>query len=213
EDPVEYQLAGVNQVQVQPNIGFDFARGLRSIVRQDPDVIMVGEIRDLETAEVAVQASLTGHMVLSTLHTNSAIATITRLMDMGVEPYLMASSLNAILAQRLVRRLCPHCKTPIPPTAQHLKWLEGVNVQQLHHPAGCERCQNTGYHGRTVLYEILECTSAITSALSEGANEDTLLKHALQANFTPMAQVGKRLVAQGLTSMEEVLRVTMERKV
>src|SRR5213595_1634505 len=161
EDPVEYQLAGINQIQVKPQIGLNFATLLRSILRHDPDVIMIGEIRDLETAQIAVQAALTGHLVLSTLHTNSAAATVTRLRDMGVEDYLLSATLKGVLAQRLVRRLCPHCKAPEPaPTALverfGLDRLAPAGAElMLYRPVGCPECRGTGYRGRRAIAELL----------------------------------------------------------
>ena len=194
EDPVEYALHGISQTQVNAKIGMTFADGLRSILRQDPDTVMVGEIRDRETAEIAVQASLTGHVVLSTVHTNSAAAAITRLMDMGIEPLLLSSSLRLVLAQRLVRRLCPDCKKPDPETPGSYQ------------PVGCSQCQNIGYRGRVGIFELLQVTDKIRQMIADGANEAQIEAEAF-ANAPMLAGTGKALVAAGETTAEEVLRV------
>lgn len=213
EDPVEYQLRGIGQIQVNPKIGLTFASGLRSILRQDPDVIMVGEIRDLETAEIAVQASLTGHLVLSTLHTNDASSAITRLIDMGVEPFLIASSLVAVLAQRLVRKICPYCKEPYKPTEAEISYFSGyapLNTTgvQLHRGRGCDRCRGSGYLGRTGIFEILR-TDGTVRGLITGRRDSQLIKdHAVASGMKTLYFDGLDKVLKGYTTLEEVLRVT-----
>ena len=187
EDPIEYDLDGISQTQVNPRIGLDFARALRSILRQDPDIIMVGEIRDLETAQIAVQASLTGHLVLATLHTNDAAGAVTRLIDMGIEPFLLASSLLGVMAQRLVRRICPQCKAQ-----------------------GCTACGHTGYRGRTGIYELLTVDSALRKMIHDAAPEEAIRAHALAHGMIALREDGERWVSDGTTNLEEVLRVTRE---
>ncbi|MBF0284016.1 MAG: type II secretion system ATPase GspE [Magnetococcales bacterium] len=210
EDPIEYNLEGVSQTQVNTNVDLTFARGLRAILRQDPDVVMIGEIRDLETARIAVQASLTGHLVLSTLHTNSAAGAITRLRDMGVEPFLLSSSLVGVLAQRLVRLLCPHCRLPGPPTAAELKRLgnpQGLN--QIWRPVGCPKCGHTGYRGRTGVYELIPVDAELKGMIHAEASEHDMERYARR--FTgSLLDDGLRQVAEGRTSLEEVARVTKE---
>ncbi|TAK94287.1 MAG: type II secretion system protein GspE [Aquabacterium sp.] len=196
EDPVEYELPGIGQTQVNARIDLTFAKALRAILRQDPDVIMIGEIRDLETAQIAVQASLTGHLVLATLHTNDAPSAVTRLTDMGIEPFLLSSSLLGVLAQRLVRKLCPHCKRE----DDHGKW----------HPVGCSECGMSGYKGRTGVYELMVADDDIRALIHEQASEAKLFERAQQAGMRTMRDDGDRLVAEGVTSLEEVLRVTRE---
>ncbi len=211
EDPIEYYLDGIGQTQVNPKVDMSFARGLRAILRQDPDVVMVGEIRDLETAEIAVQASLTGHLVLSTLHTNTAVGAVTRLRDMGVEPFLLSSSLLGVLAQRLVRLLCPECKRPQRASPADCELLE-VSPQQaptIYVPVGCPHCNQLGYRGRTGIYEIIEIDAAMRDMIHEQASEHQLEAHARR--HTPsIRQDGMRRVLAGETSLEEVLRVTRE---
>ncbi|MFO0101285.1 MAG: type II secretion system ATPase GspE, partial [Betaproteobacteria bacterium] len=197
EDPVEYDIAGIGQTQVNPKIDMSFARALRAILRQDPDVVMIGEIRDLETAQIAVQASLTGHLVLATLHTNDSASAVTRLVDMGVEPFLLSSSLLGVLAQRLVRKLCPHCKQPDP------------NGQGWR-PVGCPAGAHTGYLGRTGIYEMLIVDDAVRQLVHPGANDGDIRRTAERAGMLPMRSDGMRWVAGGVTSQEEVLRVTRE---
>lgn len=215
EDPVEYQMAGVGQVQVRDKVGLTFAAALRSILRQDPDIVMIGETRDQETAQIAVQAALTGHLVLSTLHTNSAPASITRLVDMGVEPFLIASSIVMILAQRLVRRLCPDCKKPYTPEADLLRRL-GVSVEQaqkitFYEPKGCSECLNTGYRGRLAIFEVMEMTGPVAALTMQRADTAQLRSQAIKDGMTLLVQDGVRKIEQGLTSIEEVLAVaTME---
>ncbi|NOZ13366.1 MAG: Flp pilus assembly complex ATPase component [Acidobacteria bacterium] len=210
EDPVEYQLKHVNQVQVNPQAGITFASGLRSILRQDPDIIMVGEIRDAETAEIAVQAALTGHLVLSTLHTNNAVSTISRLLDMKVEPFLLASSVRAIIAQRLVRKICPHCIEAYPAADAERAMLGTRHPGEitLYHGKGCNFCNKTGYKGRTGLYEILRPDRKIRNLIMNRRPMDELEDAALTSGFISMRKQGIRKVLKGITSLEEVLRVT-----
>jgi general secretion pathway protein E len=207
EDPIEYGLDGVGQTQVNPKIGMTFASGLRAILRQDPDVVMVGEIRDVETAQIAIQASLTGHLVLSTVHTNSAAAAVTRLRDMGVEPFLLASTLTAVLAQRLVRRLCSSCKEAYrPDDAERALLGLGPEVERLWRPRGCEACGGTGYQGRLGLYEIMFVDDEIRRLIHEDARESDIAAYAARKGGTLMTS-GARAAAAGLTSAAEVLRV------
>ena len=215
EDPVEYQLKGVNQIQVNEKSGLTFARGLRSILRHDPDVILIGEIRDAETAQIAVQASLTGHLVFSTLHTNDAPGALTRLVDMGVEPYLVASSLEAVLAQRLVRVLCPHCKKPdTSATAQAFKAKLGIDASvTLFHTTGCRECRNTGFFGRQAIFEWMDTDEEIRQLILKNASTDQIRKAARKGGMRTLAEDGWRLVAQGITTVEEVLSVTTAKEV
>jgi general secretion pathway protein E len=211
EDPIEYQLTGINQIQVKPQIGLNFASLLRSILRQDPDVIMIGEIRDLETVQIAVQAALTGHLVLSTIHTNSAAATMTRLRDMGLEDYLMTATLKAVLAQRLVRRLCPVCKTPDPaPSAlieRHgLERLAPAEAITLFHPKGCSACRGTGYRGRRAIAELLVPNRAIDRLIFEGADDSAIERAAVEQGMRPIFDNGLLAVIEGDTTIEEVVR-------
>lgn len=215
EDPIEYQLQGISQVQVNPKIGLSFANGLRTIVRQDPDVILVGEIRDLETAEIAIQAALTGHLVFSTLHTNDAASAITRLIDMGVEPFLVSSAVNAIIAQRLVRKICPHCREAYTPSEA---FLERVGLspikfagRQLYRGIGCVQCLQTGYKGRIGIFELMSLTPAMKSLILTTSDAGQIKKQALASLATGMMtlrQDGLRKVLAGLTTLEEVFRVT-----
>ncbi|MGC1889882.1 MAG: ATPase, T2SS/T4P/T4SS family [Stellaceae bacterium] len=211
EDPIEYQLTGINQIQVKPQIGLNFASLLRSILRQDPDVIMIGEIRDLETVQIAVQAALTGHLVLSTIHTNSAAATMTRLRDMGLEDYLMTATLKAVLAQRLVRRLCPMCKTPDPaPSALierfGLERLAATEAITLFHPRGCPACRGTGYSGRRAIAELLVPNRAIDRLIFEGADDAAIERVAVEQGMRPIFDNGLIAVIEGDTTIEEVVR-------
>ena len=210
EDPVEYQLKGVNQIQVSEKSGLTFARGLRSILRHDPDVVLIGEIRDQETAQIAVQASLTGHLVFSTLHTNDAAGALTRLVDMGVEPYLVASSLEAVLAQRLVRLLCPHCKEiDTTPEAHDYKVKLGIKpTAKVYRAVGCRECRNTGYHGRRAIFEWMDSSSEIRSLILKNASTDLIRNAACRAGMKTLAEDGRRLVEEGITTIEEVLSVT-----
>jgi len=209
EDPVEYMLPGIGQTQVNPKVEMTFARGLRAILRQDPDVVMVGEIRDLETAEIAVQASLTGHLVLSTLHTNTAIGAVTRLQDMGVEPFLLSSSLLAVMSQRLVRLLCRDCREAVSPDAAERGVLSLGEHDEvtLFRGVGCPRCKYTGYRGRTGIYELIEIDDNMRSMIHSGASEQELLKVA-RPRYPGIESDGRRRVLAGETSLEEVLRVT-----
>jgi len=211
EDPIEYYIDGIGQTQVNPKVDMSFARGLRAILRQDPDVVMIGEIRDVETVEIAIQASLTGHMVFSTLHTNTAIGAITRLRDMGVEPFLLSSTLIGVLAQRLVRILCPKCKRPHVPDAKECEIL-GLTSEDppiLYEPTGCEHCNFLGYRGRTGIYELIEIDNEMRQLIHDGAGEHQLEMHARK--FWPsIRHDGMRRILAGDTSIEEVLRVTRE---
>ena len=197
EDPIEYDVPGVGQTQVNARIDMSFARALRAILRQDPDVIMIGEIRDQETAQIAVQASLTGHLVLATLHTNDSISAITRLLDMGIEPFLLSSSMLGILAQRLVRKLCPDCRKQ--------------DAQGKWHAVGCPKCSQVGYVGRTGIYELLEVDETIRTAIHNRESEQKLRERALAIGFRPLSEDGRRWVKTGVTTEEELLRVTRER--
>ena len=212
EDPIEYQLHGIGQMQVKPRIDLTFANGLRSILRQDPDIIMVGEIRDLETAEIAVQSALTGHLVLSTIHTNDAASGITRLVDMGVEPFLIASSVNAFLAQRLVRTICPHCKETFKPSAKMLSEIEIKPSQlkngKLYRGKGCENCLNTGYLGRVGIYELLPITNDIRKMIMTHADSIEIKEKAMANGMTTLQQDGLQKAIKGITTVEEVLRVS-----
>ncbi|MCG8443941.1 MAG: Flp pilus assembly complex ATPase component TadA, partial [Caulobacterales bacterium] len=207
EDPIEYGLDGVGQTQVNTKVGMTFASGLRAILRQDPDVLMVGEIRDVETAQIAVQASLTGHLVLSTVHTNSAIAAVTRLKDMGVESFLLASTVSAILAQRLVRRLCEHCKEPVEPDARELALLgvTGPVAGPIYRARGCDRCAGLGYEGRVGLYELVIVDDELRRLIHDDAREQDLAELAFRSADT-LIQCGARQVLAGATSSAEVLR-------
>jgi general secretion pathway protein E len=196
EDPVEYELTGIGQTQVNPKIDLTFAKALRAILRQDPDVIMIGEIRDYETAQIAIQASLTGHLVLATVHTNDAPSTVSRLIDMGVEPFLLSSSLLGVLAQRLVRKLCVHCKR--------------VDARGRYHPVGCAECSQTGYKGRTGVYELMVADDKVRALIHSRAAESQIFVAAEAAGLRSMREDGERLVAEGITSPEEVMRVTRE---
>jgi len=214
EDPVEYRLAGVNQTQVAPQIGLDFAAALRSFLRQDPDVMMVGEIRDLETAQIAVQAALTGHTLLSTLHTNSAASTITRLVDMGVEPFLIATTLNAVLAQRLVRRLCPSCAEPFEPTPELLAPLlsagAAAGIRRLFRPRGCAACDGAGFRGRIAILELLVTSEEISGLILARADARRIERAAIAEGMRPMLEDGLIKAQEGRTTLEEVLRATRE---
>jgi general secretion pathway protein E len=213
EDPIEYALDGVGQTQVNPKIELTFARALRSILRQDPDIIMIGEIRDLETAQIAVQASLTGHLVLATLHTNDAASAVTRLADMGVEPYLLASSLLGVLAQRLVRTLCSACRTMAPPTEGEAVLLAEMGLPAttpLFTPTGCDACNRTGYRGRTGVYELLVVDDTIRRLIHDRAPEHAVREAAAHAGMTPLRGDGTRWLLEGRTSLAELVRITRE---
>jgi general secretion pathway protein E len=215
EDPVEYQLEGVNQIQTKPQIGLTFASALRSIVRQDPDVIMIGEMRDLETARIAVQSALTGHLVLSTLHTNDAAGGVTRLMDMGLEDYLITSTVNGILGQRLVRRLCPHCHEPyeaLPEMVAEMRlwrFTDGGDVR-LYRPKGCADCDGTGYRGRLAITELLVMSDDIRRLVMSHAQARQIEEQALQEGMRTMYEDGLKKALAGQTTIEEVLRVTSD---
>ncbi len=211
EDPVEYQMMGVNQVQVKPEIGLTFADGLRSILRQDPDVVMVGEIRDSETADIAVKAALTGHLVLSTLHTNDAPGAVARLVDMGIEPFLVSSSLLLICAQRLLRKICPHCKEPIQVPADVIHRLgmtpEEVNGHQFYRGHGCSRCKETGFLGRLAILEVLPITDAMREQILVDSSAKVIRDLALREGMKTLQRAGLIKAKQGVTSLDEVLRV------
>ncbi|TYP70107.1 GspE/PulE family protein [Paenibacillus methanolicus] len=212
EDPVEYQLEGINQVHVNPQIGLTFAAGLRSILRQDPNIVMVGEIRDSETAEIAIRASLTGHLVLSTLHTNDSVSTITRFRDMGVAPYLIASSLVGVVAQRLVRRVCPDCKTAHEPTEQESIFLQshGLHADKLYQGAGCGNCNKTGYRGRVAIHEVLGINAEIRRLIGLETTSVEDLRAAAAANgLIQLMDDGLEKAVKGITSLQEVLRETV----
>jgi len=211
EDPIEYYLDGIGQTQVNQKVEMTFARGLRAILRQDPDVVMVGEIRDPETAQIAVQASLTGHLVFSTLHTNTAVGAMTRLRDMGIEPFLLASSLIAVMSQRLVRLLCPHCKTPYFADQIEKQRFPELKTQQitLYQSKGCQACRHTGYRGRTGIYELVPMDSTLRKLIHDGAGQHDLERYARQFSQS-IQQDGLRRVLNGDTSLEELLRVTQE---
>jgi len=211
EDPVEYQMAGVGQVGVREKVGLTFAAALRSILRQDPDIVMIGETRDQETAQIAVQAALTGHLVLSTLHTNSAPASITRLIDMGIEPFLIASSVVMVVAQRLVRKLCPLCKKEYQPNLELLERI-GLSAQEAQgikffSPTGCDECNQTGYRGRVAIFEIMEMTPAVAKLTMERSETGVIREQALKDGMIPLIKDGLRRIKDGLTTIEEVLAV------
>jgi general secretion pathway protein E/type IV pilus assembly protein PilB len=208
EDPVEYQITGINQIQVSEKSGMTFARGLRSILRHDPDVILVGEIRDKETAQIAVQASLTGHLVFSTLHTNDSPSALMRLVDMGIEPYLVVSSVEAILAQRLVRVLCPHCKkravglqASSPLAAQHSEDLV------LYEPVGCPECRHTGFHGRRAIFEMLPINDELRRVMLQTSSVEQIRRVAKGYGWQPLSEDGWRVIRDGDTTIDEVMRV------
>jgi general secretion pathway protein E len=214
EDPVEYQIEGINQIQVKADINLTFANALRSILRQDPDIIMIGEMRDGETAQIAVQSSLTGHLVLSTLHTNTAASAVVRMQDLGVERYLITSTVNGVLAQRLVRRLCTHCKKPVQPDPALLQ-SSGLGRfvtagQPIYEAAGCDHCRGTGYQGRTGIHELLVVDEAMRSAILQGHDASGLHHLAIKSGMFTLYDDGLRKVAAGLTSLDEVLRVTQD---
>lgn len=213
EDPIEYQIKGVTQVQVQPKIGLTFAQGLRSMLRHDPDIMMVGEVRDFETAEITIRVALTGHLVFSTLHTNDAAGGITRLLDMGIEPYLVASSVECFIAQRLVRLICPACKTEIKPSAEILRELGVEQVKDLskikfYEGHGCDECKQTGYKGRTAIYEILIADSDISDIILARQSADRIKEKAVAKGMRTLRQDGWEKIKMGMTTPSEVLRVT-----
>ena len=212
EDPVEYQMEGIGQVQVNPKINLTFANGLRSIVRQDPDVILVGEIRDMETAEIAIQAALTGHLVFSTLHTNDSSSAVTRLIDMGIEPFLVTSSVNAILAQRLIRRLCKECREPFEPDEESLNSIgitpDMLAGRTLYRNKGCSSCQQTGYKGREGIFELMVVDDEIQSLILKTSDANAIKKLAVEHGMLTLRRDGARKVLEGITTIEEVFRVT-----
>lgn len=212
EDPVEANLDGVNQIQVNPKADLTFATALRSILRQDPDIIMIGEIRDRETAGIAVQASITGHLVMSTLHTNSAASTITRLIDMGIESFLIADSMVGVIAQRLVRRLCPACRKRRRATAEEKELLKISHLQEadIYEPCGCGRCENTGYKGRIGVYEIMEITPSLKTIISKGGDAEDIKNQALKEGMYTLRMSATELVLDGTTSLSEMLKVSFE---
>ncbi len=215
EEPVEYQLSGVNQIQVSPKIGMTFAKGLRSIVRQDPDIILVGEIRDRETAEIAIQSALTGHLLFSTLHTNDAAGAITRLLDMGVESFLLSSTLLGVLAQRLVRVICPHCKEPTRPDSKLLSSMgighDEASKIEFFAGKGCEECRYTGFRGRTAIFEYLPVDDDIRQEITERSSNERIKDVAISKGLMTLRQDGWRKVRGGVTTISEVLKVTLEK--
>ncbi len=214
EDPVEYQLGGINQIQVHEAIGLTFGASLRSILRQDPDILLIGEIRDEETADISVKFSLTGHLVFSTVHANDAASTVTRLLDIGIKPFLVGSCLNLVMAQRLVRRICPHCKEEFEPTDEQLERIgldrDRVKENKLYRGRGCTKCRKTGYHGRTGIFEIILMTRKIRALVFDNANEDTIRQQALEDGMVTLRESGLRKVVAGITTIEEVTRSTVE---
>jgi len=211
EDPVEYRQPGIQQVQVKSEIGFDFSRALRSILRQDPDIIMVGEIRDPETAQIAVRAALTGHLVLSTLHTNDAVSTLVRLINIGVEPFLVATAVNVAAAQRLVKKICRHCKEAYRPSPEEIAaFAPGPAPEQLYRGRGCKECRNIGYTGRIALYEVFWMNAQVRRMVIEGVDGDQIRTHAAEAGMITLRQAGFRRVAQGHTTLEEVMAVVAD---
>ncbi|MCF7956819.1 MAG: type II secretion system ATPase GspE [Phycisphaerae bacterium] len=209
EDPIEYQLDGISQIQVATKKGMTFITALRHVLRQDPDVIMIGEVRDEETARMVIQSSLTGHLVFSTLHTNDASGAVTRLLDFGVEPYLVASSVAGVLAQRLVRRLCPHCKEIIPSDSKQIQklGLSHAGFEKVYHSKGCDKCFQTGYMGRTGIYELMTINDDIRQGIYQRGTAGAIKKSAIEAGMTTLRMDGLRKVEEGVTSLEEVLRI------
>jgi general secretion pathway protein E len=214
EDPIEYQIAGIGQIQVNPKIDLTFAKGLRSIVRQDPDVILVGEVRDLETAEIAIQSALTGHLVFSTLHTNDSASAVTRLIDMGIEPFMVTSSVLAILAQRLVRIICPDCKAAYTPDEESLRNVgltpEMVQGRELYRGAGCPSCLHTGYTGRSGIFELMRLDDSIKSLILKTSDANSIKERAVKQGMVTLPQDGAKKVLDGITTIEEVFRVTQQ---
>ena len=212
EDPVEFNLPGINQVQVRDDIGLTFAGALRSFLRQDPDTIMIGEIRDFETAEIAVKAALTGHMVLSTLHTNDASSTITRLLNMGVEPFLVTASVNLVEAQRLIRKICAACKQPIPTPKDELRSLgakdEEIETAKCAKGVGCQVCGGSGYKGRIAVYEVMTMTEALKELVLQGASATEIKAEAIRGGMRTLRMAGVTKICQGTTSVDEVGRIT-----
>ncbi|MFO7969079.1 MAG: ATPase, T2SS/T4P/T4SS family [Candidatus Izemoplasmatales bacterium] len=212
EDPVEIKVEGINQVQIKPEVDLTFANTLRSILRQDPNIIMIGEIRDVETAEISIRASLTGHLVLSTIHTNSAVKTISRLLDMEIEPFLIGSSLTGIIAQRLVRKLCPECAYNVEATTSEKETFEkfNINIDKLKHPKGCPSCNYKGYAGRVGIFEILPISKAMEKLISQSASNSEIEAQAKKEGLVPLMEAGLNKVKDGLTTLEEIMKVTKE---
>ena len=215
EDPIEYEMTGVNQVQMRPEIGLNFSSALRTFLRQDPDVIMVGEIRDRDTAEIAIRAALTGHLVFSTIHTNDSASTITRLLDMGIEPFLVSSSVEGIVAQRLIRRLCKKCRRPVNLDQGFLK-EHGFPIEKLapinpiYEAVGCDECRGTGYKGRSAIFEIMPITDEVRPSVVANATASSIKQAALNAGMKTLRQDGWDKVLQGVTTVDEIIRVTEE---
>jgi type IV pilus assembly protein PilB len=214
EDPVEYRLAGINQVQTHAKAGLTFAAALRSILRADPDVVLIGEIRDHETAQIAIEASLTGHLVLATLHTNDAPSAVTRLIEMGIEPFLVGSALDCVLAQRLARRLCSKCKEPYTPTedtliAARYPWTPGEPIPNLHRAVGCSQCAKTGYKGRLALHEVMSVSEAVERLTVERASSAAIEQVAHSEGMASLRMDGMHKVGMGITSLDEILRVVV----
>ena len=214
EDPVEYHLDGINQVQVFEHIGLTFGASLKFILRQDPDILLIGEIRDQETADIAVKFSLTGHLVFSTLHANDAVSTITRLLDLGVPPFLVGACVNLVMAQRLVRKICPHCREEYDPSEKELKLVglsrKRLNGKKLHQAKGCRECRNTGYLGRTGIFELIPMTRKVRALIYDNANEDEIRSCAMKEGMVSMRESGLRKILDGTTTIQEVLRITMD---
>ena len=208
EDPVEKQIDGINQVQVNSKAGMTFAAALRSILRQDPDIVMIGEMRDSETAEIGIRAAITGHLVLSTLHTNDAASTIVRLVDMGIPPYMVASSLIGVIAQRLVKGLCPKCKTARMSTPDENKLMKLDHSVPIYESRGCPECNNTGYKGRTAIHEIIHCSAGISTLIADNASKEELEICAKKNGTKLLRENVSELVQQGVTSIDELVRVT-----
>jgi type II secretory ATPase GspE/PulE/Tfp pilus assembly ATPase PilB-like protein len=208
EDPVEYKLDGVNQVQVKPEIGLTFASALRSFLRQDPDVMLVGEVRDLETAQICIRSALTGHLVLSTLHTNDAPSAVNRLMDIGIESYMLAPSLLCVVAQRLVRKLCPECKEAYEPTAEQLKNIK-LKAELIYRPKGCPKCNQLGYRGRTCIGEVMVVNSQIQELINQKASFQRIREIARASGMQTLYESGIKKVEEGITSLEEALSITI----
>ncbi|MEI8120931.1 MAG: ATPase, T2SS/T4P/T4SS family [bacterium] len=211
EDPIEYLIPGINQMQIKPKIGLDFASALRAILRQDPDMIMIGEVRDLETAQIAMRSSLTGHLVLSTLHTNDAPSALWRMKDIGIEPYLIAATMKLVISQRLVRVICPHCKTAAPPSEEGRLFAAGILPEAAgwtyYRGAGCPKCLNSGYRGRTTIFEFMEVTDPIKEMVVSGSNSVAMRRKAMELGMAPLAENGLRKVYNGVTTIDEVMSV------
>jgi general secretion pathway protein E len=214
EDPIEYQIPGIGQIQVNPKINLTFAKGLRSIVRQDPDVILVGEVRDLETAEIAIQSALTGHLVFSTLHTNDSASAVTRLIDMGIEPFMVTSSVLAILAQRLVRIICPDCKKAYIPDEESLQNVgltpEMIQDHELYRGSGCPSCLHTGYTGRSGIFELMHLDDSVKTLILKTSDANAIKEKAVKKGMITLRQDGAKKVLNGVTTIEEVFRVTQQ---